>query len=58
MSRFGDDLIQAMGEALDHAKGTSPVQAADLTEIALFAEALLHDAYLAACDQAGRDWPR
>ena len=32
MSRFGDDLIRAMGEALAHAKGEGPAKPSDLGE--------------------------
>lgn len=54
MGQFGEDLIRSMGEALAHAKGEGAVKPSDLAAVARAAEALLHDAYLDACKEAGR----
>lgn len=55
MTQFGDDLIQAMREALDHAKGKGPVRTAALKALPVLRSATEVEDFVATADLSEYD---
>ena len=55
MTQFGDDLIQAMREALDHAKGKGPVRTAALKVLPVLRNDAEVEDFVATADLSEHD---